>query len=177
MAVTKIARPFGSVAIFSCLLLAASCGTQEKPAENRRASIVAAHIDAFRKGPSAEQEEHIWTDLIDRFHRNPELASDEDMNALIKLMSAPNDMDRERAAIVLGELGMRARPAAPALISAFKEVECLRVDRSSAQSIAAVLTKINVPIPFSGCNPFLETMITHKGEDYIKESESNTTTY
>jgi len=84
---------------------------------------------------------------------NPSEIDDETFGNIVSLLDTPNDSVRAWVAASLGNLGTRAKPAIPALLKVLAEVDCLRVDASSAGFIRTAIKKMGVkPPPPPQCN-------------------------
>lgn len=85
---------------------------------------------------------------------NPDDVDDETLSELISLLDTWDDSVRASVAASLGNLGPRARVAAPKLIATLPEVECLSVELSSEAAIRLALKRIDsVPPPPPTCEP------------------------
>ena len=101
----------------------------------------------------AEAAEH----LADLTHRvKPDSVDDKTLTDMISLLDIPDDSVRLWTAGALGNLGRRAKTAAPKLLSLLTEVDCLEGDLTSAASIRPALKRMGVRPPpepsYSDCH-------------------------
>jgi len=83
---------------------------------------------------------------------DPQLVSDQALVQLIALLDTPYDYVRLWVAGALGNLGPRAKPAVPRLLTLLPKVDCLRGSVTSAPVIRTALTRIGVtPPPIPDC--------------------------
>ena len=77
----------------------------------------------------------------------PNEMDDKTLADLVSLLDTWDDSVRIGIAVALGNLGPRAKSAAPKLVEILPEVDCLWVDASSALDIRNALERIGVPPP------------------------------
>lgn len=73
--------------------------------------------------------------------------SDETVRSMISLLDVPDDGVRLWVAAALGDIGPRAKIAAPKLLSILAEVECKHLDFSSEATIPIALRRMGVTPP------------------------------
>jgi hypothetical protein len=78
---------------------------------------------------------------------------DKTIQALISLLDIEDDGVRMWVASDLGDIGPRAKAAAPKLISILSVSDCMTWDHSSASTIPIALKRMGVDPPTRNCNP------------------------
>jgi hypothetical protein len=112
-----------------------------------------AEIQAM-KGPASmarmNEAEHL-SDLTKKI--NPKSIDDKTLAALISLLdNAPDDSVRLWVAVAIGNLGPRARAAAPALLRDIRETDCISLaELTSAGAARIALNRIGVKPPPRKC--------------------------
>ncbi|MFZ0819407.1 MAG: hypothetical protein WAM91_05015 [Candidatus Acidiferrales bacterium] len=79
--------------------------------------------------------------------------NDKTIQALISLLDIEDDGVRMWVASDLGDIGPRAKAAAPKLISILSVSNCMTWDHSSASTIPIALKRMGVDPPARNCNP------------------------
>src|SRR5580693_2143735 len=91
---------------------------------------------------------------------DPKEVDDKTLADLVSLLDTWEDSVRDSVAISLGNLGPRARVAAPALLEILPEVDCLWVDASSAHDVRNALKRIGVtPPPPPTCETTVDPVV------------------
>jgi hypothetical protein len=86
--------------------------------------------------------------LAELTHRvNPDSVDDKSVTDMISLLDIPDDSVRGWTAAALGNLGRRAKAAAPKLLALLTEVDCLEGDLTSAAFIRPALKRMGVKPP------------------------------
>jgi hypothetical protein len=84
---------------------------------------------------------------------NPNKVDDKTIADIASLLDGSADSVRYWLAASLGNLGPRARMAAPKLLEVLAEVDCLRGDKTSASGIRFALTQMGItPPPLPVCD-------------------------
>lgn len=78
---------------------------------------------------------------------NPKDIDDKTLSDLASLLDTHEDSVRAWVAVSLGNLGPRAKVAAPKMLKILPEVDCLRVSLSSAPAIRVALKRMGVKVP------------------------------
>ncbi len=81
----------------------------------------------------------------------PKEVDDKTLADLVSLLDSSEDSVRAWVAASLGNLGPRARAAAPKLLKILPDVDCLQVTLSSAPFIRVALTRMGVTPPPPNC--------------------------
>jgi len=113
---------------------------QQGIARVRKAKTTAAKSDAAER----------LVTLID--DRDCSDVTDHTIQSLISLLDTPEDSVRTWVAAVLGQIGPRAKAAAPKLLSILADVECKDLDFSSEATIPIALKKMGVTPPPRDCH-------------------------
>ena len=86
------------------------------------------------------------------YEQDCSVVSDETIQALISLLDIEDDGVRMWVASDLGDIGPRAKAAAPKLISILSVSNCMTWDHSSASTIPIALKKMGVDPPARNCD-------------------------
>lgn len=105
-------------------------------------------IADVRMSVSPMQRSEAAEHLADLTHRaKPNSVDDKTIADMVSLLDIPDDSVRGWTAAALGQLGRRARAAAPKLLALLPQVDCLDGDLTSAAAIRPALEKMGVKVP------------------------------
>ncbi len=125
----------------------------DQPKGASRLMVLQSTIATVRamKRPSAERT-NVAEHLVEITRKiDPKKVGDATLTSLASLLNIPDDAVRARVAASLGNLGPRAKPAAPALLHVLGEVDCRQADLTLAVAIRHALTRIGVTPPPRNC--------------------------
>ena len=142
--------------VYYCLLLSV-LSFVSMPICSAQSSIsdeaVRARVSAVKSGRSDIEQAAAAEDLFDMLRgKNLDHVHPQTIEMISDLLSNKSDGVRIWIAATLGEFRERALFAAPRLVKALKEVECRRVDASSAFTIRTALRKMGEKVPESKCS-------------------------
>ena len=86
------------------------------------------------------------------YERDCSSVDDKTIQALISLLDIEDDGVRMWVASDLGDIGPRAKAAAPKLISILSVSDCMTWDHSSAATIPIALKRMGIDPPVRNCN-------------------------
>jgi hypothetical protein len=141
--------------VYRCLVLcvlgippALVCSAQSSISDK----AVRAKVYAVKSGSSDIERAAAAEDLFDTVKgRDLDRVHSQTIKLVSDLLSSDSDGVRIWIAATLGEFRGRALFSAPRLMKALKEVECRRVDASSAFTIRTALSKMGKNVPDSDC--------------------------
>jgi hypothetical protein len=131
------------------LLLPGVARAEAKPTINQQLQQAIAKV---RKAKATAAKSDAAERLVAlTYERDCSDVTDETIQSLISLLDMPDDVVRMWVAGALGDIGPRAKGAAPKLLRILAEVECKQWDLSSASSIPVALGKMGVTPPPRNC--------------------------
>ncbi len=142
----------------AALLLAPSVNASPLPprsAASPRSTAMKQHhlteaIAAVKTGHTAMERTNAANHLAQLTHKiDPQAVDDATLNALIALLDSPEESVRAGVAGAIGNLGPRAKSAAPKLVSILPD-DSLVVGLSSSGAIRLALQRIGAPAPSPG---------------------------
>jgi hypothetical protein len=134
------------------------------PSNTRRSAAleqIERTIEQVRRGETSNAR----TDAAERLAEltrkiDPGKVDDQTLSELISLLDTWEDSVRDAVAISIGNLGPRAREAAPELLKILPEVECLWVESSSASDVREALKLIGTtPPPPATCETTVDPVV------------------
>jgi hypothetical protein len=142
---TFLAARATTIFVMSCFLF---CSMANGIGQSMGTKQLAQIIAEVRKGKTAKVRTAAAMQLEKRISQlNPDVIDDKTISELASLLNTPEDSVRLWVAVSLGDIGSRAKMAAPALLQLLPEVDCLRGSLTSAPAIRAALNRIGVQPP------------------------------
>jgi hypothetical protein len=137
--------------LFAPFLVQGSFGAS-KPTPTPTLEDILKKISQFERENPTPQRELDGRYLIIMVKRQDfMLVKQEEVDALIKMLSSDDESIRGTAAAAIGYLGPTGRKAEPALLSALARVDCINADHTSASIIRLTLTRIGRVAPKRDC--------------------------
>jgi hypothetical protein len=131
------------------LLQAGPARAQAKPDINRQLRSAIARV---RRAKTTDAKSDAAERLVAlTYEKDCSAVTDETIHSMVSLLDMPDDVVRMWVAGALGDIGPRAKIAAPKLLSILAEVECMDWDLSSASTIPVALRKMGVTPPLRNC--------------------------
>jgi hypothetical protein len=103
------------------------------------------------KGPTVRRSEMAGDLAVHLLKTENACVTSNDIKTLTRLLHDDDDAMRFWSAVMIGNVGRRARSAIPALRSALTERPCLGLGVNSAQGIRIALVKLGQHVSRAGC--------------------------
>jgi len=136
--------------VLAILLLSGDTKASDRDAVNSRIAEVIAKV---RAGNTVDDRAAAAEPLCEltRGHNNARKVDPATVQEIISLLDIPEDSVRNWVACALGNIGPPAKAAIPKLQKLLREVDCLSVDKSSADTIIWALKRMGATLPPLPC--------------------------
>ncbi|MFI5125467.1 MAG: hypothetical protein ACHQJX_01430 [Candidatus Acidiferrales bacterium] len=148
---TQHVRQIATLCAAFALLWPGMARAKAKRDINRQLQLAIAKV---RKAKTSDAEYDTAERLVAlTYERDCSDVTDETIRSMVSLLNMQDDVVRMWVAAALGDIGPRAKIAAPKLLSILAEVECKDLDFSSEATIPIALKKMGVTPPPRNCRP------------------------
>ncbi len=131
------------------LLLPGVARAKARPEINQQLQRAISSVRKAKTATAKSDAAELLVKLTDG--RDTSEITDETIRSMVSLLEMPDDVVRTWVAAALGDIGPRAKSAAPRLLSILAEVECKNLDFSSEATIPIALGKMGVTPPPRNC--------------------------